>query len=99
VPSETADYVLTIERLRPSAPDATILICLKPDRSALDMLITLKRSIRAPNASAGLSGAALGILFDVPYYLVSLQPASSVYTQEHLDREAVEFNGQLEKTC
>jgi hypothetical protein len=88
VPREAPDYALTIERLRPSAPDATILICLKPDKSALGMLITLKRIIRPPNPSGDLSGVALGKLFDAPYYLVSLQPPSSVYTQERLDREA-----------
>jgi hypothetical protein len=91
VPRDASDYALTIERLRPSAPDATILICLKPNKSALGMLITLKRNIRAPNESGDLSGAALGMLFDAPYYLVSLQPPSSIYTQERLDREAAEF--------
>jgi hypothetical protein len=91
VPRETRDYVLTFERLRPSVPDATILICLKPDRSVLGMLITLKRITRPPNPSGDLSGVVLGRLFDAPYYLVSLQPPSSVYTQERLKLEAAEF--------
>jgi hypothetical protein len=91
VPREAHHYTLTIERLRPAAPDATILICLKPDRTALGMLITLKRTIRSPNPSGDLSGAALGRLFDAPYYLISLQPPSSVYTQARLDREAADL--------
>jgi hypothetical protein len=78
MPRDARDYALTLERLRPSAPDATILICLKPDRSALGMLITMKRNIRPANPSGDLSGVALGRLFDAPYYLVSLQPPSSV---------------------
>jgi hypothetical protein len=90
-PREAPDYALTIDRLPPSASDATILICLQPDRSAMGMLITLKRNIRPPNPSGDLSGVALGRLFDAPYYLVSLQPPSSVYTQERLDREAAAF--------
>jgi hypothetical protein len=40
-----------------------------------------------------LGSAALGLLLDrsAPYYLISLQPPSSVYTQERLDREASEL--------
>jgi hypothetical protein len=91
VARDAHDYTLTIERLRASAPDATFLICLKPDQAAFGMLITLKRTIRSPNPSGDLSGAALGRLFDAPYYLISLQPPSSVYTQARLDREAADF--------
>jgi hypothetical protein len=91
LPRESRDYTLTVERLRPAAPDATILICIRPDRTPLGMLITLKRTIRSPNPTGDLSVAALGKLFDAPYYLISLQPPSSVYTQERLDHEASEL--------
>jgi hypothetical protein len=91
VPRDAHDYTLAIERLRPAAPDATILICMKPDQTALGMLITLKRTIRSPNPSGDLTGAALGRLFDAPYYLISLQPPSSVYTQARIEREAADL--------
>jgi hypothetical protein len=86
------DYAFTTERLRPSAPDATILICIKPDRTALGMLITLKRSVRQPDPNGDLGTAAIGLLFNAsaPYYLIALQPPASVFTQDRLDREAAE---------
>jgi hypothetical protein len=87
------DHELTIERLRPAAPDAKYLICMKPDRTVLGMLITLKRNVRRPDPNGDLGTAALGLLLDrsAPYYLISLQPPSSVYTQERLDQEASEL--------
>jgi hypothetical protein len=92
-PRDGRDYALTIERLQPSAPDATILICIKPDRSALGMLITLKRTVRARDSGGDLSDAALDLVFGggAPYYRVALLPPTSVYTQERLDREAAEL--------
>jgi hypothetical protein len=93
-PWEAGGYALTVERLRPLAPDATVLICITPDRAALGMLITLKRTVRASDPNGDLGTAALGLLLDrsAPYYLISLQPPSSVYTQERLDREAAELS-------
>jgi hypothetical protein len=92
-PREGRDYTLTIERLRPYAPDATILICIRPDRTALGMLITIKRTVRARDAGGDLSDAALDLVFGggTPYYLVALLPPTSVYTRERLDREAAEL--------
>ena len=91
-PRESRDYALTVERLRPAALDATILICIRQDRTPLGMLITLKRTVRHPDLSRDLSDAALSLVFggDQPYYLVSLQPPGAVFTQERLDREAAE---------
>lgn len=91
-PRESRDYVLTLERLRPTAPEATILICIRPDRISLGMLITLKRTVRRPDPGRDLSDAALNLVFggDQPYYLVSLQPPGAVFTRERLDREAAE---------
>ncbi|MBN8500339.1 MAG: hypothetical protein J0M19_04210 [Sphingomonadales bacterium] len=87
---DSQDYALTIERLRPAAPDATILICIRPDRRPLGMLITLKRTVGRHGSRGDLSDAALDLVFGggQPYYLIALQPPSAVYTQERLDREA-----------
>jgi hypothetical protein len=92
-PREGRDYALTMERLQPYAPDANILICIKPNMTALGMLITLKRTVRAGNQGGDLSDAALDLVFggSAPYYLVALLPPTSVYTQERLDREAAEL--------
>jgi hypothetical protein len=92
-PREGRVYTLTIERLRPPAPDATILICIRPDRANLGMLITLKRTVRARDAGGDLSDAALDLVFGggSPYYLIALLPPTSVYTQERVDREAAEL--------
>jgi hypothetical protein len=92
-PREGRDYALTYERLRPPAPDANILICIKLDRTALGMLITLKRTVRARDSGGDLSDAALDLVFggSAPYYLVALLPPTSVFTQELLDREAAEL--------
>jgi hypothetical protein len=93
-PHEGRDYALTVERLQPYAPDATILICMRPDRTALGMLITLKRTVRARDSGGDLSDAALDLVFGggAPYYLVALLPPTSVYTQERLDREVAELS-------
>jgi hypothetical protein len=53
-PRDSRDHELTIERLRPAAPDATYLICLKPDRTPLGVLITLKRNVRRPDPNGDL---------------------------------------------
>jgi hypothetical protein len=93
-PREGGDYALTIDRLRPSAPEATILICIKPDRTALGMLITLKRTVRVRDPGGDLSNAALDLVFGggAPYYLVALLPPTSVYTPERLNRETAELS-------
>lgn len=91
-PRESRDYALTTERLRPVAPDANILICIRSDRTALGMLITLKRTVSRPDPSGDLGGAAFDLVFGKgdPYYLVALLPPSAVFTPERLDREAAE---------
>jgi hypothetical protein len=91
-PQNGRDYELTIERLRPTVPDATFQICLKQDRTALGMLITLKRSVHQPDPNGDLGTAAIGLLFNgnAPYYLIALQQPASIYTQERLDREVAE---------
>lgn len=90
---DSQDYTLTVERLRPAAPDATVLICIRPDRRPLGLLITLKRTVGRHDPRGELSDAALDLVFGggQPYYLVALQPPSAVYTQERLDREAAEL--------
>lgn len=92
-PRDSRDYAMTIERLRPPAPDGTILICIRPNRTALGMLITLKRTVRPGQSTGDLSESALDLVFGggAPYYLVALLPPPSVYTPERLDREAAEL--------
>lgn len=93
LPESSQDYHSTIEHLKYSVPDATVLICVTPNQQSLGMLITLKRNVRRsdPEAINDIGAAAMSTIFDnAPYYLIALMPSDAVYTQARLDREAAE---------